>query len=68
MRKLLLMLMATIVVCIASCKKDAIVKQMSPKPKAVETVKTSAATVPKAPYDYQKAIMAKRTLNPQLAK
>jgi hypothetical protein len=56
MKKLLYLLVVTLVIAGASCKKDMNLKPVTSQPK-IKTVEKAA--YPK--YDYQKAILAKRS-------
>ncbi|MET4141513.1 hypothetical protein [Pedobacter sp. UYP1] len=62
MKKLLFLFLVVSVTCLVACKKDAIDKKATLKPKGEVAVVSPAAA-----YDYQKAIVVKRTLNPGLS-
>lgn len=62
MKKLLFLCLVVFTICLVACKKDAIDKKTTPKLKGEAAVATPAAA-----YDYQKAIVVKRTLNPGLS-
>lgn len=61
MKNILLLLTIVAVAGMASCKKDMANQASASKPAAVATKPVVITT---GAYDYQKAIMAKRTLNP----
>lgn len=56
MKKLLYLLMVTMVLGAISCKKDSNLKPVAPQPKPKEVEKTAVTK-----FDYQKAIREKRS-------
>lgn len=63
MKKHLSLLALAAIATTVSCKKEVTPKPAAPKEQVKETVKATPP-VNNAAYDYQKAITAKRTLNP----
>ncbi|GAA3993334.1 hypothetical protein [Mucilaginibacter dorajii] len=63
MKKHLSLLALAAIATTVSCKKEVTPKPAAPKEQVKETVKATPS-VNNAAYDYQKAITAKRTLNP----
>ena len=65
MKKLIYLLMVSLLISFLSCKKDTNIKPQA-APKETPPVKTQATVNPSGiTYDYQKAILAKRTLAKQ---